>query len=99
MMVTKNKRENCHWCGTLRFRAGFHRRAAGCRPLLQRTNDQKVFVSSVGLELLQQRVRLALRGFDAVRPDDTRGTMAVEQEDELLSLKFELLNLGFKVRV
>lgn len=59
----------------------------------------KVVTSSLVLQLLQQRVGLALRGFDTVCPDDARGAVPVEHEDQLLSLQLQLLYLGFKVRV
>lgn len=42
---------------------------------------------------------LALRRLDAVRPDDARGPVAVQHEDQLLSFQLQLLDLGFQVRV
>lgn len=62
-------------------------------------NSRKDVEPSLGLELLQQGVHLTLRGFDAICPDNTRGPVAVEHEDQLLPFKLQLLNLGFEVRV
>ncbi|TNN45961.1 hypothetical protein EYF80_043842 [Liparis tanakae] len=50
-------------------------------------------------QLLQQGVGLALGGLDAVRPDDARGAVPVEHEDQLLSFQLQLLNLGLQAGV
>lgn len=60
---------------------------------------EKPVAPSLGLQLLQQGVHLTLRGFHTICPDNTRGAMAVEHEDQLLSFELQLLNLRFKVRV
>lgn len=54
---------------------------------------------SLVFQLLQQRVDLALRGFDTVCPHYARWPVAVEHENKLLPLQLQLLDLGLQVRV